>query len=532
LGVGNSYTLNNKTAMPYARPPAPPPSLPKPPRRHHILFRHPGYDDSNNVLFKLYAIDAATVGSHDGEEEASRRPGTSGLYAQFALDACAILAGNRFNGWLSTSRNPDEARDTRVDAGSILVARSYYYHLDRDDDIDGPHGPYRIVPNFHEWRFPHEDIPAHWEQLSANATSQDSTFPRSNLTMALQMRDGSCRISGYREELQVAHIVPQAELDWWMANSMSQYNRSLTSGMDDTGNAMLLQASLHIAFDRPRFVFVPKPSGNDGGMRLVLHLLEPSAEFEYLYHNRELHQSDVGVEMLFARFAWTLFPLLEAFLSCKEDRRLTVRTTSHAQILDRGYFTAAACERFSISSTRKRSVSPKKRKPDEDAIDSNGVNDVYVRQHIEHPDDTNTSVFAPNLRKRSIGCIDHKSPPPCQTPGSNKRWKASPVPEQSSFSSTVSPTSPTECSTHSGDDAVESCMIVSHNSPLAQDWLEKERKRSDPEQTWTEELHWVREVWAGKTMTSCEVSRFWDLSGYEVRDTRSDDLLARIEPAE
>jgi hypothetical protein len=208
-------------------------------------------------------------------------------------------------------------------------------------------------------------------------------------------------------------------------------------------------------------------------MRLVLHLLEPSAEFEHLYHNCDLHQSDVGVKILFARFAWTLFPLLEAFLSCKEDRRLTVRTTSHDQILDRGYFTAAACERFSMSSTRKRSVSPKKRKPDEDAINSNGVNDVNVRQNIEHPDNTNTSAFAPNLRKRSIGCIDHKPPLPCQTPESNKRQKASPAPEQSSFSSTVSPTSLTECSTHSGDDAVESCMIVSHNSPLAQKWLEK-----------------------------------------------------------
>lgn len=269
-----------------------------------------------------------------------------------------------------------------------------------------------------------------------------------------------------------------------------------------------------------------------GISRLVLHLLEPSAEFEHLYHNRELHQSDVGVEMLFAPFAWTLFPLLEAFLSCKEDRRLTVRTTSHDQILDGGYFTAAVCERFSILSTRKRSVSPKNRKPDEDAIDSNGVNDVDVRRHIEHPDDTNTTAFAPNLRKRSIGCIDHKHPPPCQTPGSNKRWKASPVPEQSSFSSTVTPTSPAECSTHSGDDAVESCMIVSHNSPLARKWLEKERTRSDPEQTWTEEMHWTREVWAGKTMASYEVPRFWDLSGYEVMDTKSDDLLAGTESAE
>ncbi|KAH6510836.1 hypothetical protein HBI81_252900 [Parastagonospora nodorum] len=516
--------------MPYARPPAPPPSLPKIQRRHHILFRHPGYDDSNNVLFKLYAIDAATDGAHNSEEGASQQLGTSGLYAQFALDACAIIAGNRFNGWLSTSRNPDEARNTRVDADSTLVARSYYYHLDRDEDIDGPEGPYRIVPNFREWRFPHAQTPAHWVQLSENATSAESTFPPSNLTLALQMRDGTCRISGYREELQVAHIVPQAELDWWMANSMSQYNRSSTSGLDDTGNAMFLQASLHIAFDRPRFVFVPKPSGDDGGMRLVLHLLEASAEFEHLYHNCELHQSDVGIETLFARFAWTLFPLLEAFLSCKEDRRLTVRTTTHDQILDRGYFSAAACERFSISSSRKRSVSPKKRKPDEGAVDSNVVDDVDVRKPIQPSSDTRTSASAPNVGKRSIECIDHEPPTPCRTPESNKRQKASPVPKKSSFPSTVPPTSPTERSARSGDDAEEPCMSFAPNSPLAQEWLKKERERSDPEHTWTEEMLWVREVWAGKTMASHEVPRFLDLSGYEVSYI-DDSLLARVEPA-
>lgn len=79
-----------------------------------------------------------------------------------------------------------------------------------------------------------------------------------------------------------------------MANSMFSYNRSLTYSIDDTGNAMLLRADLHVAFDKPRFVFVPKPSGDNGVMRLVLHLLEPSAELEHLYHNRELHPSDVG----------------------------------------------------------------------------------------------------------------------------------------------------------------------------------------------------------------------------------------------
>jgi hypothetical protein len=259
--------------------------------------------------------------------------------------------------------------------------------------------------------------------------------------------------------------------------------------MDDTGNAILLQASLYIAFDRLWFVFVPKPLGDDSEMRLVLYLLEPLAEFEHLYYNRKLHPLDVGVEMLFARFAWTLFLLLEAFLSCKEDRRLTVRTTSHDQILDCGYFSATACERFSISLSRKRSVSPKKRKPDEGAIDSYGVVDVDIRKHIQPLDNTNRSASALNFWKRLIGCIDYEPPTPCRTPRSNKRRKASPVSEQSSFSSTVSLTSLIECSTYSGDDAEGLCMIVFYDSPLAQKWLEKERERSDPKHTWTEEVH-------------------------------------------
>jgi hypothetical protein len=41
----------------------------------HILFRHPRYDDGNNVLFKLHVSDT----DNDG---------------QFATDACAVIAGD------------------------------------------------------------------------------------------------------------------------------------------------------------------------------------------------------------------------------------------------------------------------------------------------------------------------------------------------------------------------------------------------------------------------------------------------------
>lgn len=61
-------------------------------------------DDDNNVLFKLHASDTKTECSHDGES--SQRPV---LYAQFALDACAIVAGSCSDGWLSPNRDPEQA---------------------------------------------------------------------------------------------------------------------------------------------------------------------------------------------------------------------------------------------------------------------------------------------------------------------------------------------------------------------------------------------------------------------------------------
>lgn len=89
-------------------------------------------------------------------------------------------------------------------------------------------------------------------------------------------------------------------------------------------------------------------------MQLFLHLLEPSAEYEYFYHNRKFHTPAVGVEIPFARSAWPLFPLLGDFLSCEVDRRLTVRTAVHSQALPRGFFPAAFCEQHSMSATGKR----------------------------------------------------------------------------------------------------------------------------------------------------------------------------------
>jgi hypothetical protein len=97
---------------------------------------------------------------------------------------------------------------------------------------------------------------------------------------------------------------------------MSRHNTGNASTVDDLSNMLLLRADLHIAFGKPKFVFVPKLSADlQCPRQFVAHLVEPSKELEYLYHNRAMQALHVSVGLPFARFAWTMFPWLDATLS-------------------------------------------------------------------------------------------------------------------------------------------------------------------------------------------------------------------------
>ncbi|KAF2820871.1 hypothetical protein CC86DRAFT_374153 [Ophiobolus disseminans] len=455
------------------RPPSPPQY-----RQVQILFRHPGYDDDNNVLFKLQASD---IDDH----------GQPGLFAQFAIDACAIIAGDYAcgRGRLSLSRDGSVS----IDPTSTLRERSYYFHLDAADD-----DPYPIVPNFRQWKYPHDRLPPHWQQLSpdTNPTSSSVTLAPSNLTTALLLRDGSCRLSGCREQLQVAHVVPQSELDWWKENDMSRYNTGSTATLDDTANALLLRADLHIAFDKPRVALVPKPAADDS-MRLVAHLLEYSPEIGHLYHNRELHPTAVGVDMLYARFAWSVFTLLDAFLECKIDRRLTLRASDVRLADARGFVTPANCELFSSTAARRRSQSPKKRKPNHDTV-------LEAQQSAEPPTST-------NLKRKSIA--EAEGLPSKVIAVKRARQVRPPSASVSDNASALTPTHlPTDTSVLTLDS--ESLPVQS----LAQTWLELERRRSDPHGIWNKEQNWAQCVWDGGTLTSDDAAQWLEAVGMEIRD--------------
>jgi hypothetical protein len=100
--------------MSLAREPSEPPAIPThagTPNRQ-ILFRHPGYDNSNNVLLKLFTPDL-------GQDLKGHC-----LYVQYALEACAIIAGNRWDGSLLEMKDPSAS--ARTDPTSMLQSNSCY----------------------------------------------------------------------------------------------------------------------------------------------------------------------------------------------------------------------------------------------------------------------------------------------------------------------------------------------------------------------------------------------------------------------
>ncbi|PVH98616.1 hypothetical protein DM02DRAFT_530748, partial [Periconia macrospinosa] len=426
--------------------------------RRQILFRHPGYHDSNNVLLKLFAPDL--------------RPSSrgQGLYAGYALQACGIIVGNRWDGWLSETKDHDPS--ARVDSGSVLDKNSYYFHLpssSSDSDASRLDPPYPIVPTFREWGFPHDHLPDLWQQASSvdsDFAAPEQSYATSNLTLALQARDVSCRITGCKEGTQVAHICPQKEAEWWYENDMSRYNLGSANTLDDLSNALLLRTDLHIAFDKPKFVFVPKPSSELEKPRFVIHLVEASAELEFLYRNRALHPLYSSVETLFARFAWSIFPLLDAFLTCRERRRLLLVNENAAPFDNDGFVAWERCAQFS----RKRSQSPKKRKPDSVPLVDDNINLTME-----------SGESRARKKQRCQHLVPHESV------------------HLSKISASLTSTSP----------ASLPAQDRAHFSTLSRAWLAQGRLRSNVRDDWKEKESWTRDVWMGKVSLDEEEATEW-----------------------
>ncbi|KAK0655297.1 hypothetical protein B0T16DRAFT_341490 [Cercophora newfieldiana] len=270
-----------------------------------VRFRHPAYPSSAPDLLVLTAAD-----------------GDGGLDFDVALTSCCIVADMPWDdGYLAQKDGAGDDSLQRIDRppDGLLHGRKYFFCVKGREPLSFK---YPVIPSFHHWRFPHggfdedgtprSNLPPPWRNL--RLPEYVSPHPAVKGPAAAMLRDITCRVSGYTDAVEKAHLVPVGERFWFVWNKMDRYCRrpQQVSAINDDKNILILRKDLHRLFDARRFTFVPKRFGTltSESAELVTHVLLPSGspEFMGLYHNR-LPQPirGISVEFLFARFAWSLF---------------------------------------------------------------------------------------------------------------------------------------------------------------------------------------------------------------------------------
>ncbi|AEO62005.1 hypothetical protein MYCTH_2312885 [Thermothelomyces thermophilus ATCC 42464] len=317
-----------------------------------VRFRHPAYPSSAPDLLVLMAADGG------------------GLDFDIALTACCIVAGVGWDdGYLAQKDLTEDAIFQQVNRPNdgLLHGSEYFFCVKGHDPSSFK---YPVIPSFHHWRFPHGNLPPPWRNLQL----PEFILPRPTLKgpAAAMDRDITCRISGYMDAVEKAHLVPEGERLWFVSNKLDRYCRRPleVAAINDDKNMLILRKDLHHLFDARRFTFVPKQFGayTSESFQLVTHVLLPSGSPELvgLYHNR-LPQPirGISVECLFARFAWCIFTdeHMPFFLSELEYVvRLWDKARGETETRTlRGLDVRSSAQVFESARSQNRSVSPKKR---------------------------------------------------------------------------------------------------------------------------------------------------------------------------
>ncbi|KAL2280620.1 hypothetical protein FJTKL_12438 [Diaporthe vaccinii] len=280
-----------------------------------ISFRHPGYDDPEDILFALPRLDcpqsgvaaAAAVGVHHGT----------------ALLACQIIANNAFDGYLTTDRAG--ACRVSVPRDGVLLDDDYWFIVGGDDA--GAGACYPVVPRFEEWQFPHGHLgssPA-WDPRSCQTADQIAdasdypTMPTPAPLAPPPAPTSRCILSDNPYATQRAHIIPTAQTNWFLINSMKRYGDN-QQFIHTNKNYVPIRHDLHKLWDDHVFVLVPKHS--QGGRDFVVHVLNiprpPLLEFASDWHNRPVQEGaldSTSGAFLFAKFAQAVFMLFKPFIA-------------------------------------------------------------------------------------------------------------------------------------------------------------------------------------------------------------------------
>ncbi|EXJ59512.1 uncharacterized protein A1O5_12137 [Cladophialophora psammophila CBS 110553] len=244
---------------------------------------------------------------------------------------------------------------------------------------------YAVTPTFEHWCFPYGDLPPRWREIP---DFQQKSRPD---------RDSACRISQCEEGVEDAHLVPSAERQWFNNNMAVYIHSAKADKLKESDNSIRLRSDIHTIFDAKRFAIVPIEG------RLVVYCMNTNlgSQVEGLYHGVEIHRirnSGFLSQFLFARFAYTVFERLRAFLEANTTRKLRLRVDHEPK---EEMCSPERCLRLASDTAyqgKSRSVSPKKRpRPDTEPNDDNWSETDFRGRKRRRSDDTESfSVSLPS----------------------------------------------------------------------------------------------------------------------------------------
>ncbi|KAL8956890.1 MAG: hypothetical protein Q9193_005701 [Seirophora villosa] len=361
------------------REPPDPPSIVEFAETHQIKILHPGYPDGKNCLFRFNACDDPR----------------GGLHKVVVLTACGVIAGNVWDGYLSTSHDGppvDEAIQVLRDAVYYFYAQPYHRSSSSptagefvlchqsslgaaanvlvitEADIQTPatssqpSSPlYPVYTQFRDWPFPHDRLPPWWPAIR-RGRQPIAAHSLSRLTEVVRQRDTSCRLTGWRQMTEAAHIVPREESDWFCENDMQSYSPDIhLSTTDNAANEFLLRRDVLRAYDQSMWTIVPKKTDSTSAEALwAFHLLAMDEEYKVAFHNVKIRPLDgVSSEYLLAGFAFVIFPMLTSFLRNSAAKALMgkgIAQDPYGRIVD-----GKECGKL-FPNDKNRSPSPRKRR--------------------------------------------------------------------------------------------------------------------------------------------------------------------------
>ncbi|KAG9747472.1 hypothetical protein KCU73_g7341, partial [Aureobasidium melanogenum] len=250
---------------------------------YKLHVRHPR---THEVLISLSAWDHRDGAVHFG----------------LVHNACAVIAGNRHDGYLSRFTDASAQRLT-MKHDDLLPARpeAYFYHVPGEDG-------YPIVPTFDLWHDP-LSLPSAWTWLEQDDESDAASCAgQVGYAPSVPSRGKTCRLSNHSTAVMPCPLLSAKSNLCCFGNDTHVSDQSLIptvrSSSPNAVECVYLDANLRHTFSNGSWIFFPKCPGT-----FVAHFLKPVADQVALYHNVTTRPLECELRALYQSFARTVFAL-------------------------------------------------------------------------------------------------------------------------------------------------------------------------------------------------------------------------------